>query len=65
MYGSKGERIRFDYEGSSSAGYYMAKWDGIIPTLERRYAETSSDMVRREYEKYVVTMPCPTCHGKG
>lgn len=64
MYGSKGERIRFDYEGSSSAGYYMAKWDGIIPTLERRYAETSSDMVRREYEKYVVTMPCPTCHGK-
>lgn len=64
MYGSKGERIRFDYEGSTSAGYYMAKWEGIVPMLERRYAETTSEIVKREYEKYLVTMPCPTCHGK-
>ncbi|MDR1009518.1 MAG: excinuclease ABC subunit UvrA [Rickettsiales bacterium] len=39
-------------------------WEGVIPTLERRYHETESEWARIEYEKYQENIPCPTCHGK-
>jgi len=36
---------------------------GIIPELERRYKETSSDYIRMEIEKYMRQEICPTCQG--
>jgi len=32
--------------------------------MQRRYAETTSDYARHEYEAYMTNNPCPTCHGK-
>lgn len=46
------------------ANGYQAKYEGIIPNLERRFKETESDYVRREIEKYMIEMPCPACNGK-
>lgn len=39
------------------------KFRGIIPELERRYAETSSDYVRRETERYMTENTCEVCNG--
>ena len=44
-------------------GGYEAKYEGVIPNLERRYVETESDFIRKEIEKYMVTRKCPSCHG--
>jgi len=39
-------------------------FEGIVPTLERRYRESKSHMIRAEYEKYMSNLPCPECGGK-
>jgi excinuclease ABC subunit A len=37
---------------------------GIIPFLERWYAETSSENSREWYSQYMSAVPCPKCEGK-
>ncbi|BCN92593.1 UvrABC system protein A [Thiomicrorhabdus immobilis] len=39
------------------------RFEGVIPNMERRFAETESKAVRDELEKYRVTTPCKSCHG--
>ena len=42
---------------------YDISWEGVIPSLERRYRETESDWVRSDLERYMVSVPCPACGG--
>jgi excinuclease ABC subunit A len=42
---------------------YYASYEGVIPWLERRHAETESDWSRDKYEGYMREVPCPTCGG--
>ncbi len=39
-------------------------FEGVIPNMERRYLETSSDWMREEISKYQASSPCETCHGQ-
>jgi excinuclease ABC subunit A len=39
------------------------RFEGAIPTLQRRYAETESEHWREEIEKYMASKPCPRCQG--
>ncbi len=39
-------------------------FEGVIPNMERRYLETSSDWMREEIGKYQTSSPCETCHGQ-
>lgn len=43
---------------------YEAEYEGVVPELERRYKETSSDYARFETEKYMRENVCPVCVGK-
>ncbi|MDA1062709.1 MAG: excinuclease ABC subunit UvrA, partial [Chloroflexi bacterium] len=42
---------------------FNVSWEGVIPSLERRYKETESDWVRNDLERYMVAVPCPACRG--
>ena len=42
---------------------FKAPFEGVIPTLERRYNETKSQGMRDFYELYMSYSPCETCHG--
>ncbi len=42
---------------------YYASYEGVIPFLERRHADTDSDWARDKYEGYMRDVPCPVCHG--
>ena len=64
LYGSKGEKIHMSYETRTFSGNYYSAWEGIIPNLERRYRETTSDYTKSEIERYMRVVPCNTCHGK-
>lgn len=64
LWGNDGEPLSIEYQTRSFEGQYTKLWHGLIPTLERRYNESTSDTVRREYENYMVDRECPTCHGK-
>ena len=38
---------------------YYAEFEGVIPFLERRAAQTDSDFAREKYEGYMREVPCP------
>ncbi len=42
---------------------YYAAYEGVLPWIERRYAETESDYSREKYEGFMREVPCPTCLG--
>jgi excinuclease ABC subunit A len=62
MYGSDGEH-EFVWEGSKGAYRYRDRFEGAAPRLERRYAETSSEEIRRELERFMSLAPCSECGG--
>ncbi|WP_119672584.1 excinuclease ABC subunit UvrA [Deinococcus sp. RM] len=42
---------------------FMTEFEGVIPNLERRYADTESDFMREKLEELMELQPCPTCGG--
>ena len=64
LYGNGGEKIKMEYATKTFSGSFNSSWEGIIPNLERRYRETSSDYTKTEIERYMTVSPCSTCHGK-
>lgn len=64
LFGSGQEEIHVQYVNRE--GYrrtYSTKFEGVIPNLERRYLESTSDYVRGKLEDYMVNRPCRTCEG--
>jgi excinuclease ABC subunit A len=51
-------RNRFGRERSYSTGF-----EGAVPFVKRRHAETDSDWSRERFEGYMREVPCPTCRG--
>jgi excinuclease ABC subunit A len=42
---------------------YAARFEGILPNLERRYTETDSEWTRERIEEFMSVRPCPACGG--
>ncbi|NWF37955.1 excinuclease ABC subunit UvrA [Mariprofundus sp. NF] len=63
LYGSGREKIRFVYETPGQNRTVERPFEGVIPNLERRYRESSSDDVREALSKYIDTIACPSCAG--
>ncbi len=64
LYGTHGEKLDLSYERSYGTASYKAAFEGLIPNLERRYQETSSEYMKAEYEKLMSIEPCSECGGK-
>ena len=39
-------------------------YPGVIPTLEKQYKETGSDLMKQKLEQYLINQTCETCQGK-
>jgi excinuclease ABC subunit A len=64
LYGTEGERIYVSYRNRMGRRRsYMIAFEGIIPSLERRYRETDSATQRERIEEYMSFRPCPVCNG--
>ena len=62
--GSGKERINFSYTSTSGKlRHYHSVFPGIIPYLERRYRESTSEYAREEVTRYMSSRPCPECEG--
>jgi excinuclease ABC subunit A len=66
LYGVEGKKIQVKWgkEGSESHGSWGMRYRGIIPTLMRRYRETSSERMRDQYRRYMRESTCDVCGGK-
>ena len=61
--GSKKEEIPFYVERAGKKIIYKKVFEGVIPTLKRRYKETDSKSVKEEIGQYISFRPCPKCKG--
>ncbi len=64
LYGSGDETIDFSYcNERGDIRHRRHVFEGVLPTMERRYRETESQAVREELSRYVSHQPCPDCNG--
>lgn len=64
MYGSEGEKIQFRYENEfGQVREAVVPFEGVVPNLQRRHLETSSDYIREQIEGFMSQKPCPVCKG--
>lgn len=64
LYGSGKEKITFTYLNEQGKAHQQTHaFEGIIPSLERRYRETESQTVREELAKFINARVCPECEG--
>ncbi len=65
LYGTD-EMVRFSYEAQTtdSKWQYTNTFSGVIPNLQRNFAETDSESKREELSKFMRETPCNTCKGR-
>ncbi|MFZ1794066.1 MAG: excinuclease ABC subunit UvrA [Anaerolineae bacterium] len=65
LHGEGQVRIRMTYQNRAGIMHqYETTWEGVIPNLNRRYRDSTSDYVRGKLEEFMSHRECPTCHGK-
>jgi len=63
LYGTGHESYDVEYESPRFDGELTTEFEGVLPSLERRYKQTESDYVRKEINGYMRELSCPTCKG--
>ena len=63
LYGTD-EKIEYSHKTANFSGEYSGRYAGIIPTMMRRYKESTSEHVKADIEKCMVRKVCTACNGK-
>ena len=64
MNGTK-NKVKMSYRSRRGRTFrWNRRFEGVIGNLERRYAETESDNVRKDIERYMTSLPCQGCNGQ-
>jgi excinuclease ABC subunit A len=63
LHGSGDEIVAFHDVDKPNAAPTQRPFEGVLPNMDRRYAETESSIVREELARYLTTRTCPDCGG--
>ena len=64
IYGIGTRSVKVHYKGQRGEGVYDVTFNGLIKNMEQRYRETTSEMMKAEYEEYMRITPCKLCKGQ-
>ncbi len=64
LYGWDEKKIDVRMETANGLWQHKVKFEGVIPTVERRYNETNSDSMKQYYADFMSGVECSHCHGK-
>ena len=70
LYGNNGEKLDLfedEYRNKTAEHFRGSKvltFEGLIPNLKRRLAESKSEFIRFEIGKFLTNQTCKVCHGK-
>lgn len=64
IYGTDGHQVLVEYEGQRGKGVYPIAFEGLVRNVQRKYRETSSEIIKAEYESFMRITPCPLCKGR-
>lgn len=62
--GTGGHKVYVHYKGQRGEGVYPVAFEGLVRNVERRYRETSSEVLKQEYEEFMRISPCQECGGQ-
>ena len=64
LHGRSRLRLRVSYRNRRGRRrVWRARYEGVIPQLDRRHRETGSDSARDSYRQYMRQVPCDECGG--
>ena len=63
MQGTGEEAIELQYWMRGAYRKYQKPFEGVIPSLQRRYTETEIEEIRERLRQYMGRQRCPACHG--
>ncbi|GAF81128.1 unnamed protein product, partial [marine sediment metagenome] len=63
LYGAGDRTFRVQWSGRSGKGTFDQEWEGIVPRLERRFAQASSERAKRWYAQFLGNAECSRCGG--
>jgi excinuclease ABC subunit A len=65
LYGLKKDRVEVRYKNRyGRVRSYNARYEGVIPYLQRRHTEADSDATREQIEGYMRSVNCHACEGQ-
>ena len=64
LYGTQGQKLKLSRGSKFYKAEYETAFEGVIPNLERRYNETSSDWAKADIESCMSEEACPACRGR-
>ncbi|NLZ45729.1 MAG: excinuclease ABC subunit UvrA, partial [Clostridiales bacterium] len=64
LYGTQGQKLKLHRETSYYKSDFSSDFEGVIPNIERRYRESTSDSVKNDIENMMSDEACPKCHGE-
>jgi excinuclease ABC subunit A len=62
-YGTGDQPIQINVAGNGKAPKVARPFEGLLPQMERLYAETESEFTRNRIRAFMTRVPCQTCHG--
>ena len=63
FYGSGTVKIPFYFEQEDKKIVYKKTYEGIIPSLEKKYKETNAGQAKEEIKQFMNYVPCSFCNG--
>ena len=64
LYGSGTKQVHVQYRNRyGRTRSYFTHYEGAVPYLQRKHAESESDYMREQIEGYMREVPCPDCGG--
>ena len=64
LHGTDGKKLQVHYRGQRGVGVYDVAFEGLIRNVQRRYRETSSEVMKAEYEQFMRITACEECKGQ-
>ncbi|MBO4535010.1 MAG: excinuclease ABC subunit UvrA, partial [Clostridia bacterium] len=63
LYGNGGEIITMPWVTRTQSSTYRSAYEGLVPLVTRRYNDTTSEAMKKEYERFMRETLCQVCHG--
>src|SRR5262245_22623531 len=63
LHGAGDRTFAVKWEGRSGRGRFRQTWEGLLPRLERRFREATSESAKRWYAQFIGDAPCSACSG--
>ena len=64
LHGSGEEELALGFWRGGAWRKYSKPFEGVIPNLNRRYAETGSDYIKHKLAGFMSRLPCTACGGR-